>query len=268
MQEDKGLLSLLIEKLREEFKGLIRYEVLRGLEKPEANHWQWVPEEINSLSEFFKCKISNTIYPKEQITVLDYLKKPGLLVSKFKFLKENARFYFPNDAFLTQDWLNEIIDESKQVLPLSKIIHDDELFNELKALSKSFFARDSIQPYLPSSFSQKFHDVEYVTNIFIALDTNYAKNLSLQFKSFKNIMSFRLPMFDLNCKFIPPALVSTEYLWESLTPAITMLNELKLKESQMKEIELQEIESQKGIKVIEAKNYNEDMFDQILEVSN
>lgn len=268
MQGDKGLLSLLIEKIREEFKGLIRYEVLRGLEKPEANHWQWVPEEINTLREFFKCSLNNTIYPKEQITVLDYLKKPGQLLSKFKFLKENAKFYFPNEAFLTQDWLNEIIDGSKQVLPLNKINQDEELYNELKMLSKTFFARDSIQPYLPSSFSSKVHDVEYVTKIFISLDINYAKNLFMQFKTFKEITSFRIPMFDLNCKFIPPALVSTEYLWESLTPAITMLNELKLKESQIKEIELQEIEAQKGVTVIEPKNYNEDMFDQILEVSN
>lgn len=268
MSDEQGLLASLIEKLREEFQGLIRYEVLRGLDKPEANNWQWAPIEINNLGEFLNCTLYNTLYNKEQITVLEFLKKPATLVSKFKFLRETGNFYFPNDAYLTQDFLNDIIEGNKSVLLTKNLNLDPVFFTELKTLSQIFINRDALKSYLPGNFNEKFHDNDYVTNVFITVDPEYAQMLFRQNKIVNDINGMSLPRLDLKLSFAFPIIPSAENLWESMTSAMGMMNELKMKEIQMREIEGQEVEAQKTVNAIASKNYNEDMFDQILEVSS
>ncbi|OMJ65324.1 hypothetical protein SteCoe_38474 [Stentor coeruleus] len=233
MSIEQNLLESLIKKLKEEFQGMIRYEILRGLDKPESNNYLMVPSEIINLDKFLESTLYNAIYPNEQIKVQEFLKKPSTLLTKFKFLRETGNFYTPNDAFLTQEFLNELIERKKSLLLVKNLNFDTYFFNELRPLASKFVNRPSLKIYLPSNFNEKFYDADYVTTVFITVDIENAVKIIEIYKVYGNIMEFKMPLAKVEKEFEAPIVPSSEMLWDSATSVIMMMRNIQQIEKQL-----------------------------------
>ena len=139
----EGLLSVLIENIKKELQGLVRYEVLRGLDKPEANNWVWNSAGVSTFKEFLSTDLYNAIYPAEKITVNDYILQQKSVHAKFKFIKETGKFYIPSGLFLSQEFLEELISGKKQLFLSSAIKTDSLVFPVLKSISSLFYGLES-----------------------------------------------------------------------------------------------------------------------------
>lgn len=254
MSIEQSLLESLVKKIKQEFQGMIRYEILRGLDKPESNNYLMIPSEINNLDDFLTCTLYNAIYPKEQITVKDFLKKPSTLLTKFKFLRETGNFYIPNDAFLTQEFLNELIERKKSLLFKKTINFDTIFFNELRPLASKIVNRASLKMYLPSNFNEKNYDADYVTTVFITVDLEYAMKVNKMIKVYFNMMEFKMPIAKVGREFEAPIVPSSELLWDSAASVIIMMKDVEMIENLLG----CEIEAQKNSCIGEGRMYYDD----------
>jgi hypothetical protein len=269
MNKDEGLLSSLIEKIKTELQGLVRYEVLRGLDKPEANNWIWNSVHFETIGEFLNSTMSNSIYSAEKIPVRSYLSMPSSLGTKFKLIKDPGNFYLPREGFLNQTFLNEILNGTKFLLLNSVLFTDLEVISQLKPLSCIYFNHKSLALYFPNSFTESKHDSDFITTVCLTLEQDYAIKVYEQYCIYSNIQSFKFPKpINNSFRLHKPILPEVFSLSDNISAAIDAIQELSYKDQTIREI--QSIETHNHIKAKELlnKDYNEELFDQIIEIND
>ena len=210
----------------------------------------------------------NSIYHLETITVLTYFKMSIPLLLKFKLLREAGGFYLPNDKFLTQDYLNDIISCRKSLIFTSSIKNNIEHILTLKTLSHLFYDLEPIAKYIPSSFTKSCNDGEYLANLIYSHNALLALKIQSQHQIFKEISNFKFekPM-RLKIALTVPKNIALEEIWKKLSDTIEKIEDMKSRITTQNEIELRELEGTRIAKEITSKSYNDDLFDKILEVN-
>lgn len=268
MNIEEGLLNSIIDKLRSELQGMIRYELSRGLDKPEANNWISPSPTSQPFPAFLNSTLTNALYPKETLKVSDYLLQTQNMMQKFKFFKEVGQFFLPSDVFFTNSYMSDLTSGQKQLITLSQLQFSTEDLAELKAVSHMALSNSVISPYLPSNFTKSHHDPEYVSKLMLSLDPESARDLIQKKKIFSALKSFKLPNIQYKFGFIPPCKIDTKPLWESVSSVFECLEEIRGKIQGMETGLKAETENKRIVAELVSKNYNDEVFDQLLEMSN
>ena len=267
MSLEEGLLSKLIDKIKEELQPLVRYEVLRGLDKPEANLWYLGHTPISTFEEFLTSTVCNSIYPSETMPLQSYMSMKIPHLTKFKLIKESNLFCLPSDNFLTLEYLNDIMSNKKSLLPVSALHSDPIISKELLPYSYLIYDIAALSRYIPSGFTKNSHDKEYVAKIFVAVELNQAIGLLNKVKVAKGIKEFKFQTpLSYRLKIDLPQVPKADPLWNCITEVLSAIETIDCREAALKEIEKSEAEGKKIAKEIASRSYNDDLFDQIIEV--
>lgn len=268
MSIEEGLLTTIIEKLRTELQGMIRYELSRGLDKPEANQWVLQSPGPFPFSTFLTSTLSNTLYPKETTKVSDYLHQTLNMMQKFKFFKEIGQFFLPADNFLTQTFMTDICSGQKILISNSELQFEPDQLSDLKPISHLALTVPSISSYLPSNFTKSHHDSEFTSKIILSIDPKSALDLISKHKLLTELSSFKLPKIQYKFNFTKPSLLDHQPLWDSVSSVLANLEEIKEKIQGLENNLKAESENKRIVNELVSKNYNEEVFDQLLEISN
>jgi len=268
MNIEEGLLTTIIDKLRAELQGMIRYELSRGLDKPEANQWVLQSPGPFPFTIFLTSTLSNVLYPKETLRVSDYLHQTLNMMQKFKFFREIGQFFLPTDNFLTQTFMTDLCQSHKSLLNTSELHFDPENLSDLKPISHLALTVPSISSYLPSNFTKSHHDPDYTCKIILSTDPKSALDLISKHKLLTDISTFKLPKVQFKFNFTKPTLLDHQPLWDSVSTVLANLEEVKEKIQGLEDSVKADTDNKRIVSELVSKNYNEEVFDQLLEISN
>ena len=267
MNIEEGLLSKLIEKLKKELQPLIRYEVLRGLDKPEANIWNLSHAPITTFEEFLTSTVCNSIYSSETMPLQSYMSMKTPHQTKFKLIKDSNLFCLPGDKFLTQEYLKDLMANTKSLLLISSLPSDSSISKELVPHSHLIYDIKTLARYMPSNFTKISHDKEYVAKLFAAVEFDQAVRLLNQVRVAKQIKEFKFQAdLKYRLKFVAPQVPKPDPLWNCITEVLETIETIDCREAALKDAQKDEAESTSIAKEVASRSYNEDFFDQIIEV--
>jgi hypothetical protein len=266
MNIEEGLLTKLMEKLKEELQGMIRFELYRGLDRPEANCWSLSEPGVTSFSCFLQSSLTNTLYPKETSTVSEYLQKTSSMMQKFKFFKETGGFLLPSETFCTVSFLNDLLLGQKTLLHSSELV-ESGLLNELKNLSSLLFSLPSLTTFIPSHFTKTHHDAEFVCRVALVVDNSSVHKTLDQYKFYAEISGFTLPKMSFRFSFIPPVRVEVQGLWNTAGFVLESFNKIREHEAKVSKCVKQDLENRRIVEELVTKNTGEEVFDRLLETS-
>lgn len=266
MEVEEGLLSNVIEKLKKDLQMLVRYEVMRGLNKPEANSWKLVPTGLLSFEDFWLSHVCNSIYSAETLPMTVYMSLPLSHQVKFQMIKDTNLFYLPGATYLSQDFINDLIAQKKSLIVSAKLHQNPDMVHDLSELSHLFYDLEVISPYVPSSFNKVYHDKEYLANLVLVLDYEFADRLLQMSRISQEIQKFQIKqLLKFNFQVLWPRVPEVDGLWQSITETLNSLEIIECREATLKEIEANERGGTKLAKEIASRSYNDTLFDEMLE---
>ena len=267
MNVEEGLLNKLMDKLREELQGMIRYELYRGLDRPEANTWTLSVPGVDCFTTFLQSMLTNSLYPKETLSVSDYLSRTTNMIQKFKFFKETGGFLLPSDTFWTVSFMNDLLLGNKTLLHTCHLAHFSLSLAESKDISQLLLALPSVQAYLPSNFSKSHHDSEYVLKICFVLDASTLESTLTQYKLFSSISNFSLPKLCYQFSFVPPSAIDIQILWDSASHLLEALEKIREHEAKLANCTKQDMENRRIVQELVHKSTGDEAFERLLESS-